>query len=88
MTVRDLELRETMATMGKLPDHVLVVGVDYVLSHCPKCMVRSGLWQPGAWPNTSDLPTFAETLIAHAKLAKTIDEVQAMIDSSTRDRLY
>jgi PPOX class probable FMN-dependent enzyme len=86
--VRDLELREMMAIKGKLPDHVLVVSVDYVLSHCPKCMVRSGLWQPEAWPNTTDLPTFAETLIAHAKLAQTIDEVQAIIDAGTRDRLY
>jgi len=86
--VRDLELREMMAIKGKLPDHVLVVSVDYVLSHCPKCMVRSGLWQPEAWPNTTDLPTFAETLIAHAKLAQTIDEVQAIIDAGIRDRLY
>jgi len=32
-------------------------------------MIRSGLWQPEAWPDTSALPTFAEMLIAHAKLA-------------------
>jgi PPOX class probable FMN-dependent enzyme len=40
--VRDLELRESMAIKGKLPDHVLIVEVEYVLSHCPKCMIRSG----------------------------------------------
>ena len=86
--VRDLELRESMAVNGKLPDHVLVVGVEHVLSHCPKCMIRSGLWQPEAWPDTSNLPTFAETLIVHAKLAETVEEMQAVIDQGNRERLY
>ena len=86
--VRDLELRESMAIKGKPPDHVLVVGVEHVLSHCPKCMIRSGLWQPDAWPDTSTLPTFAETLIAHAKLAETVEEMQAIIDKGNRERLY
>src|ERR671910_912474 len=44
--VRDLALRETLAINGKLPDHALVIAVSRVLSHCTKCMVRSGLWQP------------------------------------------
>lgn len=86
--VRDLELRETMAIKGKQPNHVLVVGVEHVLSHCPKCMIRSGLWEPEAWPDTSDLPSFAETLIAHAKLAETVEEMQAVIDQGNRERLY
>ena len=86
--VRDLELRQSMAVNGKLPDHVLVVGVEHVLSHCPKCMIRSGLWQPDAWPDITTLPTFAETLIAHAKLAETVEEVQSLIDTGNRERLY
>jgi PPOX class probable FMN-dependent enzyme len=86
--VRDLELREAMAIKGKRPDHVLVVEVERVLSHCPKCMIRSGLWEPEAWPDTNDVPTFAETLIAHAKLAETVDVIQAIIDRNNRERLY
>jgi uncharacterized protein len=86
--VRDLELRQSMAVKGKLPDHVIVVGVERVLSHCPKCMIRSGLWDPNAWPDTSDLPTFAEVLVAHAKLAETVDEMQAIIETGNRERLY
>ena len=86
--VRDLELRESMGVKGKLPDHVLLVEVQRVLSHCPKCTIRSGLWEREAWPDTSDVPSFAETLIAHAKLAETIDEVQAIIETGNRERLY
>lgn len=86
--VRDLEVRETLAVNQKLPDHVLVVDVLHVLSHCPKYMVRSGLWQPDAWPDTSGLPSFAEMLVAHGKLAQTVEEMQAIIDSGNRERLY
>ena len=46
--VRDLALRESMALSNKRPDHALLVEVEQVLSHCPKCMIRSGLWQPKA----------------------------------------
>jgi uncharacterized protein len=86
--VRDRELREAMAVHGKLPDHVLVVAVRRVLSHCPKCMVRSGLWRPEAWPDTAGLPSFAEMLVAHGKLAETVEEMQAIVDAGSRERLY
>lgn len=88
LIVRDLDLRETMAVGGKLPDHVLVISVERVLSHCPKCMIRSGLWNPSAWPDTEGLPSFAETLRAHAQLAETVEEVQAIVDEGNRRRLY
>ncbi|HXV29952.1 MAG TPA: pyridoxamine 5'-phosphate oxidase family protein [Sinorhizobium sp.] len=88
LIVRDAELRETMAVNGKPPEHVLVVEVSHVLSHCPKCMVRSKMWQPEAWPDISDLPSFAEMLIAHARLAETVEEMQASIEKGTREGLY
>ena len=47
--VRDDFLRDTMKMNGKAPDHVLVVGVERVFGHCPKCMIRSGLWRPDTW---------------------------------------
>jgi PPOX class probable FMN-dependent enzyme len=86
--VRDLELREAMAVNGKAPAHLLIVEVDHLLSHCPKCMIRSGLWQHEGWPDTSNLPSFAETLIAHAKLATTVEETEELISAGNRDRLY
>jgi uncharacterized protein len=86
--VRDLALRESLAANNKLPDHVLVVDVAHVLSHCPKCMIRSGLWEPDAWPGTGELPSFAQMLVAHGKLAETVDEMQAIIETGNRERLY
>src|SRR5262245_54354784 len=88
LIVRDLDLRGSFAVSGKIPDHVLAVHVERVLSHCPKCMIRSGLWQPEAWPDTTNLSTFAEMLKAHAEMAETVDEIQTIIDTANRERLY
>ena len=52
-----------------------------VFSHCPKCMIRAGLWDPEKWPDTTNLPSFAETLIAHAKLTEPLEAVAAMIET-------
>lgn len=86
--VRDPHLRQSMAMNGKVPDHVLVVDVEHVLTHCPKCMVRSGMWQPEKWPNPAAVPPFAETLIAHAKLAESVEEINDLLDRDTREKLY
>ena len=86
--VRDAELRQSMAVQRKLPEHVLVVDVDHVLGHCPKCMICSGLWEPAAWPDTADVPAFAEMLRAHAQLTQPVEDVQAIIDKGNRERLY
>jgi PPOX class probable FMN-dependent enzyme len=86
--VRDDDLRAALAVNGKAPDHVLVVAVSRVLSHCPKCMIRSGLWRPDAWPDVADVPSFAETLIAHARIGESIEAVEAAIEIGNRERLY
>jgi PPOX class probable FMN-dependent enzyme len=86
--VRDDFLRDTMKVNGKAPDHVLVVGVERVFAHCPKCMIRSGLWQPDTWGEPTTVPSFAETLVAHAKPQKSVDQMQTIIERSNKERLY
>ena len=86
--VRDDALRASFAVKGKLPDHVIVVDVEHVLAHCPKCMTRSGLWNPETWLDPGEIPSLAETIVAHAKLSISVDEMQCIIDEDGRDRLY
>jgi len=88
IVVRDAGLRERMTVNGRAPNHVMVVSVSHVLTHCPKCMIRSGLWEQARWPDTRMLPTFAEALIAHAKLQQSLEEVDTMIETGNRERLY
>lgn len=75
--VRDQALRENMAVNGKIPDFALVVAVERVFIHCPKCILRSGLWEPERW--TEDhLPDVGETMVKHGKLDVTPEQLQAM----------
>lgn len=85
---RDPDLRASFAVNGREPDQVLVVEVTRVLTHCPKCMMRSGLWTPEAWPDTSGIPTFAEALKAHARLAESVAEVTTNLDAAIQSSLY
>ena len=86
--VRDAPLRERMAVRGKAPGLALVVEVEEAFIHCGKCMLRSQLWEREAWRRTDDLPTQAQCLVDHGKLAESLEEVQASIERSRRIGLY
>jgi uncharacterized protein len=85
--VRDPPLQAKLAVEGKAPNLVLIVTVEEAFMHCPKCVVRSGLWVPERWPDRSQVPTLAEAIVTHARPAETIDDLQAIIDDSNA-RLY
>ena len=40
---------------GKAPKCGIVLHVEEVFLHCAKALLRSRLWQPDAWPDTSDM---------------------------------
>lgn len=86
--VQDAWLLEKMAINGKLPQLATVITVDRVFFHCAKCMMRSHLWEPQAWPDLEGLPTMAQAIIDHARLSESVQQVQAGLDESYRDRLY
>ena len=86
--VRDEELRQTMAVNGKMPDLALVVYVERVFMHCSKCMVRSKIWQPEAWPDSSDTPTISEAMIKHGNLKITPEELRAEAERTDTLKLY
>ena len=86
--VRDGALQNRLAVNGKLPNFVLVIAVEEVFLHCPKCVIRSGLWKPDQWPDRSNVPTLAEAMIAHGALSELMAEVEAVIENSNTKRLY
>jgi len=86
--VQDDWLLEKMAVRGKPPQMATVVTVERMFFHCAKCVMRSHLWQPDAWPELDGVPSLAQAIIDHAKLTDSVQAVQAGIDESYRDRLY
>jgi PPOX class probable FMN-dependent enzyme len=86
--VRDARLQAEMAINGREPSLIVVVDVEEAYTHCPKCVVRSGLWSPDRWPDRSAVPTLAEALMAHASLTMNETELQASLDKGIRESLY
>ena len=86
--VRDRPLRESMAMDGRVPEFAIVMHVERVLIHCPKCVLRSKLWQPDQWPDSSDTAGIAAAMIAHAKLDTTPEELEALAEREGLTRLY
>lgn len=86
--VRDRALRESMAVAGRTPHFALAVYVERVFMHCPKCMLRSHLWEPAAWPGQAETPSLAESMVAYGMLDATVEQVQALCDADARERLY
>ncbi|HMB72269.1 MAG TPA: MSMEG_1061 family FMN-dependent PPOX-type flavoprotein [Gammaproteobacteria bacterium] len=80
--VRDAALRESMAVKEKVPDFAVVVRVERVIIHCPKCVIRAGLWEPDSWPDSSHTPDIGAAMVAHAKLDITPEQLH---DEAIRD---
>jgi PPOX class probable FMN-dependent enzyme len=94
--VRDQDLRESMAIRDKVPELALVVDVKVAYFHCAKCVIRSKLWQEGAWEEQeSDAtdPTQEDTLLARAMVEQgglplSVSEMQEIITDDEATRLY
>jgi uncharacterized protein len=86
--VQDAELAATLSVAGKRPDLCIVVDVEEAFFHCAKCIVRSKLWSPEAWPRTDDLPSLAQTMIDAARIDVPEAALQGVIDQDERERLY
>jgi PPOX class probable FMN-dependent enzyme len=85
--VRDTALQQRFAVSGRPPATVLLVAVEQAFMHCPKSVIRSGLWAPSRWPNRADVPFLAEAIVAHAKPHESADEVKAIVDRAN-EHLY
>lgn len=88
IVVRDRWLCERMTVAGKVPQLALVVKVAEASIHCAKCVVRSRLWDSSQWPDIAGLPTLAQAVVEHAKVDRTVEQVQAFVDKDGRERLY
>ena len=86
--VRDADLRESMSAHGKIPDFVLAVEIEEAFFHCSKCIVRSSLWKPAAWPSLDGLPSLAQTMVDAARLPMPVEALEEIIRQDEAERLY
>jgi len=85
--IRDHALNAKLGVQGKPALLAIVVTVRSAFMHCPKCVIRSKLWQPDHWPDRGAVPSLAEQMVTHGGLTETVKEMQALIDANN-ERLY
>ena len=75
--VRDAPWFDDLAVRGKRPILALLIEVEQVFSHCPKAFMRSGLWDPSAWPPAEAIPSVAALCKAVQDPRETLEELEA-----------
>lgn len=78
----DPELLADLAARGKNAILGIKVNVEECFFHCGKAFIRSGLWQPGKWPEEKHKVSFGEMFAARLEAGKDVVE---MIDASIKD---
>ncbi|MGC4879216.1 MSMEG_1061 family FMN-dependent PPOX-type flavoprotein [Micromonospora sp. DT43] len=77
------DLLSQLTAVGKPPASALVVGIEEVYPHCPKSLLRTGVWDPQRWLPADAQPTSAEVTLAQLRMPNlTIADIeQAEADS-------
>ncbi|MEV4385932.1 MSMEG_1061 family FMN-dependent PPOX-type flavoprotein [Micromonospora sp. NPDC049580] len=77
------DLLSQLTAVGKPPASALVVGIEEVYPHCPKSLLRTGVWEPERWLPADAQPTSAEVTLAQLRMPElTIADIeQAEADS-------
>ncbi|MFA9556811.1 pyridoxamine 5'-phosphate oxidase family protein [Evansella sp. AB-rgal1] len=87
--VRDEDLLEMMSVNGKKPLLGIVVEVEECFIHCAKAFLRSNLWEPSSWLETSMLPSPSHMLFEHISLPNTSpSSIKEGLEESYTKRLY
>jgi PPOX class probable FMN-dependent enzyme len=84
----DRTLLEPLAAQGKTPPAGLLVRVEEVFFHCGKALIRSDFWNPERRAPRSAFPTLGRIFVDQLKDGLQVEEAEAWIAESYRDRLY
>jgi PPOX class probable FMN-dependent enzyme len=63
--VQDDDILDAMVVKGKRPPFAIGVEVEEAFMHCPRAFMRSGLWNPEAWPDANAVPSMAKMMWDH-----------------------
>ena len=86
--VRDADVLERCAVQGKRPALAIAVHAEEVFLHCPKCFIRSKLWDTDGWMAKDEQPSWAAILRDHANAQEVPVEVLAAGLEKANERLW
>jgi hypothetical protein len=85
----DPPVLEAAALDGRPPKVAIVVEVAEAYIHCAKALRRSRLWEPEAWPDTSDMARPAAMLKDHIGLTDmSVEQIDEVLEADYRASLW
>jgi PPOX class probable FMN-dependent enzyme len=85
--VRDEAILERCAVDGKRPQLAIAVDVQEAYIHCPKCFLRSKLWDTTTWRPRSELPSMGAMMVDMLKMDIPVETVEQALDEAHK-KLY
>jgi PPOX class probable FMN-dependent enzyme len=85
--VRDEAVLERCAVDGKRPRLAIAVDVQEAYIHCPKCFLRSKLWDTSTWRARSELPSMGAMMVDMMKLDIPAEQVDKALEAGNK-QLY
>ena len=85
--IRDEAILERCTVEGKRPNLAVAVDVQEAYIHCPKCFLRSKLWDTTTWRPRSELPTMGAMMVDMMKLDIPAETVDQALDAA-HQKLY
>lgn len=86
--VTDDWLLNDLSVKGKPAQLAIAVNVEESFFHCAKCVVRSNLWDAGAWEDASELASLGAVMRDQLKLEVTAEAIEAGLNRDIATRLY
>jgi PPOX class probable FMN-dependent enzyme len=86
--MRDSDVLDRCAVNGKRPALGIAVHVEEAYMHCPKCIIRSKLWDQEMQLNPGDMPKFALMARDMAGYQKVPAEIIERMDAESNTKLY
>lgn len=85
--VRDDAVLDRCAVGGKRPHLGIGVHVEEVFLHCPKCFLRSKLWDTDGWMPEDEQPSWAAVLKDQTKLNFPVEAIERALEAA-HTKLY
>lgn len=77
----DADMRAGFVEFGKTPSLLVRITVEEAFLHCPKAIMRGGLWDAATWADRSEIPSVAEMVSDQLGLGKPTASNEAIIES-------
>jgi PPOX class probable FMN-dependent enzyme len=80
--IRDADILERSAIGGRAPALGIAIHVEEAFLHCPKCFIRSKLWDSDEWLPGDKHPSFAAILKAQTRYDVPVEVVEKALTAS------